>query len=365
MRPIVPAFLSCLISVIAPAARAGTIVVPDSLPTIGAALAVSAAGDTVLVQPGTYPETIVLVDGVALRAANPGQRPVLDGGGAGPVVTALNCGAGTLLEGFEVRNGAGAGLGGGAWIKSSSLRIEGCVFADNSAVHGGGVGAENSAFTMTGCALEGNAASQTGGAISVTGLPSPAISGCTFFDNDALAGGALAVRNGCTPAVSGSLMDSNRADQGGGIWFDLFAGGTVTGCTIVLNAAASGLGGGLFLNSTSAPDFVACIVAMSVTGAGVHAVSGATPTWDCNDLWGNAGGNAVAGGGDLGTNFHLDPQFCDPVSGGSFLLSDTSPCLAGGSCPTLVGALGLGCTAVAVRAEMTPSSWGAVKAGYR
>jgi hypothetical protein len=340
-------------------------VVPDSLATIGAALAVAVAGDTVLVQPGTYPETIVLVDGVTLRAADPGQRPVLDGGGSGPVVTAQNCGAGTLLQGFVVRNGAGAGLGGGAWIKSSSLRIESCRFQDNSAVHGGGVGAENSAFTLTGCELTGNAASQTGGGVSVIGLPSPTVSGCTFLDNDALAGGGLAVRNGCTPSVSGSLFDTNRADQGGGIWYDLFAGGALTGCTLVLNDASSGLGGGVFLNSLAGPAIGSCVIALSTSGAAAHAVSGATPTWDCNDLWGNAGGNSVVGGGDQGTNFFLDPEFCDPVSGGSFTLNDTSPCLAGASCPSLVGALGLGCTVTAVRAEMTPASWGAVKAGYR
>jgi len=344
--------------------RAGVIVVPDSVGTIGAALAIASSGDTVQVQPGTYPETIVLVDGVAVIAADPGQRPVLDGGGSGPVVSAQNCGSGTVLQGFVVRNGVGVGLGGGAWVKSSSLRIQDCRFEDNSAVHGGGVGGENSAFQLIDCRLEGNAASQTGGAISVTGLPSPTITGCTLFDNDALAGGGLAIRNGCTPAVSGSLIDTNRADQGGGVWYDLFAGGTLSGCTIVFNDATS-LGGGLFLNSLSGPAITACVIALSGSGAAAHAVAGATPTWDCNDLWGNANGNAVVGGGDLGTNISVDPEFCDPVSGGDFGLSDTSPCLAGVSCPSLIGAFGQACVAVSAGAEMTASSWGAVKARYR
>lgn len=363
MRPIILAFLASVLT--APAARATTIVVPDSLPTIGAALALATAGDTVSVQPGTYPETIVLVDGVTVLAADPGQRPTLDGGGGGPVVTAQSCGAGTVFQGFVVQNGTGAGLGGGMWIKSSSLRVEACRFVGNSAVHGGGIGAETSAFTLIGCELEGNTATQTGGGVSVTGLPSPSVAGCTFFDNDALVGGGLAVRNGCTPSVSGSLFDTNRGDQGGAVWYDFFGGGSLTGCTLVLNDAASGLGGGLFLNSTSAPAISNSVIALSTTGAAAHAVSGAAPTWDCNDLWGNAGGDAVVGGGDLGTSFSADPQFCDPVSGGSFTIADTSPCVPGGSCVSLVGALGIGCTAVAVQAEMAPASWGAVKAGYR
>lgn len=364
MRLFVAAF-PLLVSLSAVSAFGATIVVPDSLPTVGAALAAAVAGDTVSVQPGTYPETIVLVDGVALVAADPGQRPVLDGGGSGPVVTANGCGTGTVLQGFVVQNGVVAGSGGGAWVKSSSLRIENCRFTANTAVHGGGIGGDSSDFSLVDCELIGNSASQTGGGVSVTGLPSPTISGCTFFDNDGLAGGGLAVRNGCAPTVSGSLFDTNRADQGGGIWYDLLTGGSISGCTLVLNDASSGLGGGLFLNSLAGPSVSYCVIALSTTGEAAHAVSGATPTWDCDDLWGNAGGDAIVGGGDLGTSFSADPMFCDPVSGGTFTVSDSSPCLPGGSCASLVGAFGAGCGPVAVRVELDAASWGAVKVRYR
>ena len=123
------------------ASHAVTHHVPDSFATIGAALAASTAGDTVLVKPGTYPESIAMVDGVALLAAS-ADRPVIDGLGNGTVVTVNACGASSMIRGFTVRNGASAGTGGGASIVGSSLTIEDCRFENNSAVHGGGLSGE-------------------------------------------------------------------------------------------------------------------------------------------------------------------------------------------------------------------------------
>jgi len=359
----VPPFLLLSLAV---KAAATTIVVPDSIPTVAGALALVSAGDSVLVQPGTYPEQVTMVDGVVLLAVDPGNRPVLDGGGGGTPFTALYCGAGTFVSGFVFANGASGALGGGVYLKSTTIQIDDCRFESNTAVHGGGLGAEASSFVLTDCEFEANTASQTGGAVSLTGFSSATITGCTFRGNGALAGGAIAVRNGATPSVAASLFDANQADQGGALWYDLFAGGALTGCTLVFNEALSGLGAGAFLNTLATPAISTCILAFAVTGGGVHAVAGAAPTYGCNDVFGNAGGNTLPGGTDLGGNVFLDPLFCDPANG-VFTLQDTSPCLAAnsGGCG-LIGAFDDGgCGAVGAEPQVAAASWGAVKTRYR
>ncbi|MGQ0721868.1 MAG: right-handed parallel beta-helix repeat-containing protein [Candidatus Eiseniibacteriota bacterium] len=348
------------------AASAVTWVVPDSVPTVGGALALAGSGDSVVVGPGTYPEVVDMVDGVVLLAADPENRPVLDGGGAGTPLTAQFCSTGTVVSGFVFANGVSVALGGGVYLNRSVMQILDCRFANNSAAHGGGLGADASAFVLAGCEFEGNSAAQTGGAVSVTGLGSPSLTGCTFRGNSALVGGAVAVRNGSTPIISASLLDGNQADQGGGLWYDFFTGGSLSGCTLAFNDATSGLGAGAFLNSLATPALSTCIFAFGVGGAGLHTVAGAAPTYSCNDLFGNAGGDALGAGVDLGGNVFADPLFCGAQTG-VFTLQDTSPCLAAnsGGCGQIGAFDAGGCGAVGAGSEMAVASWGAVKSRYR
>jgi hypothetical protein len=338
--------------------------VPDSLATIAAALAVSSAGDTVLVEPGTYSETIAMVDGVALLAASPGDRPIIDGGGAGPVVTVAACGSSTLIRGFTIRSGSTAASGGGARIVASSLAIEDCLFEANSAVHGGGLSGESSAFTLTGCEFRDNVASEMGGAISVTSVPSPSISGCELAGNEALVGGGIAVRNGCEPSIDASVLVANLADQGAAVWWDFLTGGAMTNCTLVAHGALTPDGGALWFNSICAPFVGANIVAFGTGGGAVFAVAGNSAMLGCNDVFGNVGGDALGGVVDLGTNFSANPLFCD-ASAGDYTLAPSSPCLPGGPCG-LVGAFGAGsCGTISAGAQIETLTWSRIKALYR
>jgi hypothetical protein len=365
MRPALSLFPLLAASAFAPEPLlAVTFHVPDSVATIAAALAASSAGDTVLVEPGTYPETIAMVDGVALLAALPGDRPVIDGSGAGPVVTVVACGSATRIRGFTIRNGSTAASGGGARIVASSVAIEDCLFQGNSAVHGGGVSGEASAFTLDGCEFHDNLAIETGGAISVTSVPSPAISGCELAGNEALVGGAIAVRNGCEPVIDLSVFAANQADQGAALWWDFLTGGTLTSCTLVAHAALTAQGGTLWFNAISAPFVGGNIVAFGTGGGAVFAVAGNSATLGCNDVFGNAGGDLLDGVVDLGTNFSADPLFCDAAAG-DYTLQPGSPCLPGGPCG-LVGALGAGnCGIVSAGAQIDATSWSRIKARYR
>lgn len=341
-----------------------TLGVPVPFATIGSALAAAQAGDTVLVQPGTYPENLTMKSGVILRGASTADPPIIDAGQLGVGITAALCDASTRLEDLVITHGLGSGFGGGIAISASPITIHRCRLAQNTSLHGGGVGADDSAFSLIECVFENNSATQSGGAVSVTDLPSPSITGCRFVGNSAVSGGAIAVRNGCQPSIVGCVVEANSAAQGGAIWFDFFSGGSVSSCTIVTGSSTGAPSGALFFSPLSNPSIVGNIVAFAALGSAVVVGGGAAPSFGCNDVFGNAGGDSIAGVIDLGTNFSADPLFCDS-SGGDYTLQATSPCLNRPSCGT-VGAFGAGsCAGVSVDVALETSSWGALKARYR
>ena len=69
------------------AACAAVLRVPADRPSVASALAAAASGDTVLLAPGTYLESVTLPSGVTLRGADQAQPPVLDAGGGARVLT--------------------------------------------------------------------------------------------------------------------------------------------------------------------------------------------------------------------------------------------------------------------------------------
>lgn len=305
-----------------------------------------------------------MTNGVVLRGSSQVDRPIVDAQGLGTAITVTLCDTATRLEDLEIVNGFGAGFGGGLSLLASPIGVHRCRFVGNVSFQGGAVGGDDSAFSLTSCEFVGNSATQTGGAIAITDLPSPTISGCRFTDNSALAGGAIAVRNGCVPAISLCIMEANDANQGAAIWYDFFSAGSVTGCTIVFNTALAASGGSLFFSGFSAPILTSNIVAFGASGGAAFVSGGANPIFGCNDVFANTGGNTFVGAVDLGTNFSDDPLFCDGP-GGDYSLQPNSPCLSAPNCGP-VGALGIGsCGAVPVNVTLETTTWGSLKAMYR
>ena len=104
------------------------------------------------------------------------------------------------------------------------------------------------------------------------------------------------------------------------------------------------------------------IIAFSTDGEAVYCPPGVSVTFDCCDLFGNAGGDWVGGIADqygLNGNISADPLFCDPENG-DFRLQEDSPCAPGTECD-LIGAWPVGCGPTA--AEQT--TWGGLKARFR
>src|SRR6185295_4670181 len=123
---------------VAAAADAATIRVPADAATIQQAIDASAAGDTVLVSPGTYVENINY-RGKTIRLVSE-QGPavtIIDGNRAGSVVTfASGENRNAVLEGFTVRNGANGFSGGGVLVQNSAPSIIGNWIVNNGACSG-------------------------------------------------------------------------------------------------------------------------------------------------------------------------------------------------------------------------------------
>ena len=125
-------------------ARAGTLGVPAPFATIQSAIDAASAGDVVLVQPGTYVESIdFLGKAITVRAAGDFNDTILDANRADRVVTFANGeGRSSVLEGFQVSRGRTTDAigGGGILIDGASPVIRDCWIRDNrTRLVGGGI----------------------------------------------------------------------------------------------------------------------------------------------------------------------------------------------------------------------------------
>ncbi len=188
--------------------------------TIQAGIDVAEDGDTVIVLPGVYVETVDL-NGKAIHLLGQGGAGVttINGGGSGPVVSCNSLeGPGTVIEGFTITNGQ-AVAGGGMILALSSPEIIDCVFLLNSASEeGGGVAGYFASPTFTGCVFYDNVAAMPafhvygGGAYFRGG--SPALIGCEFTYNDVVGnGGALFIGPDADATVEDCTFTDNTASR--------------------------------------------------------------------------------------------------------------------------------------------------------
>lgn len=212
-----------------------------AFPSVTAGLASARSGDEAWVARGTYVERITLPSGVALYGGfngtetSRGQRSahanetILDGAMGGSVVTIpANATAGTVLEGFTIRFGAGVTYGGGVFCgESASPIVRNNTFTDNSAGAGGGFYAKSASPRLYGNAFSRNQAIYGGAVYLSEGLP--AVEGNNFFANTAIVssgasseGGGLYLDSADIPIVNNTFV-GNSASEGGAI--------DVVGCT--------------------------------------------------------------------------------------------------------------------------------------
>jgi len=266
-----------------------TVWVPGQAVTIQECLCLAVEGDEVVVSPGTYRENLHFcgVD-VVLHSSDPEDpdivsSTIIDGGGAGPVVSFLGTESeACLLAGFVVRNGRGyegGGICGGMPDNHTNSTIRNNVITANYAYHGAGL----------------------------------AYSDGRVQDNTITANSSIAEGGGvfrCDGIVENNLIAGNHAKlDGGGLYG---CQGTTRNNTIVRNSAGSG-GGGLFFCRGA---ILNCIIWGNEAMYGAQLYESSVPTYSC-----------------IGEH----PRFVD-AENGDFRLLPSSPCIdAGYNDPELPG----------------------------
>ena len=321
--------------------------------TVGAAIAVAASGDTILVCPGSYIENINFGGKAIVARSTAGPAvTVLDGNAVDSVVTFATGETSTsILEGFTIRNGRAPFDGGGIRIVSASPVIRHNLIAGNTACSALGLlidsgsplieentiannrqptcggGTMGGAISIRGTSsaiirrnlITGNGGVYSGGGIGMNSAGSPTIESNVISGNSAAQGGGIGMINNTSPLIRGNLIIGNEAQSGGGVYW-LVPGGS-TGPLLVNNTIAdnsSPQGSGVFADGidqnarlwnniiVAAPGQTAVFcgnlgdqLAPAFFSNDVFSATGATYAGTCADQTG------------INTNISADPLFVD------------------------------------------------------
>ncbi len=246
------AWIMCLI--LLPAyALATTHHVPADFTTIQAGLDVSANGDTVLVQPGTYVENIVWpqVNGIKLIAAGDSSNTIIDGNEAGRVILLLSEGlvdTTTLIRGFTIQNGGHEyWYQNGAGIKciESSPTISHCRISENRGgefANGTGLYLDDSSPHIIHCRIADNRSEGAGGGVYIWETSNPTIQNCVFSGNFAVVGGAIYCRDESIQNITDCVFEGNVGELGAAIYGWDSSNLEVSHCTFASNSSSYAAG---------------------------------------------------------------------------------------------------------------------------
>jgi len=167
--------------------RASTVYVPDDYTSIQGAISAAVNEDTIIVRPGTYPESIDFYGKeIHLRSEQGPNVTIIDGGQSSWIVVTFRFaeGPGAIIEGFTITNGDHP-VGGGVYCYYASPTIRDNIITANAAVRGGGIRCYHSEAIISGNVISDNIADSRGGGIDCEG-GSPDISNNAIVNNSSL-----------------------------------------------------------------------------------------------------------------------------------------------------------------------------------
>ncbi|HXM60423.1 MAG TPA: right-handed parallel beta-helix repeat-containing protein [Terriglobales bacterium] len=218
--------------------------------TIGHAISLASSGDSIMVAPAIYKETLTINFSLKLIGAD-AATTIVDGGGSdgGTVISVSSSAGSVVLSKMTLRNG-GAGI-----VNSGALRVDDSTISGNSP--GGGV-ENDGAITLDRSTVRGNSASGIDGYYSNAGgiynEGTLTVNDSTISDNSAVGnyvcGGGI--YNAGTLTINNSTINGNQASgesnsSGGGI--DNEGAVVLNNSTLTGNSATiyggDGYGGGI------------------------------------------------------------------------------------------------------------------------
>ena len=249
--------------------------------SIQAAVNAAAAGDLIVVWPGTYSPITSDNKAITIESTGGAEWTIIDGEGDNRCATLGDWDENhTVLTGFTLTNGS-ADEGGGSFGGT----LNNCTLTGNTADWGGGA----SWSTLNNCTLTGNTANYGGGASDST------LNNCTLTGNTANYGGGS-----CWGDLNNCTLTGNTANQnGGGSSY-----GTLNNCIVWGNTLT---GSGTSTNYSSSAFYYSCTTPLPSSGAG---------------------------------NLSSDPMF-ENAANGDFRLQTGSPCIDAGINLLAVGSVDL------------------------
>ncbi len=211
---------------------------------LASAVAAASAGAEITLCEGTHRANVTTAVPLTLRSLHGAGLTMLDGGGAGAIVT---MGDDLTVDGLTFTGGAGVQGGAidGSAAAGALLDIDGCILEGNEADSGGALYALELDLRITDTDLRDNTASVEGGALWVSGSGALDLESVLLYGNDAESGGGAYLAG---VVAEGGVFFDNTASYGGGVYLD---GATLQGAWIGENLASS-RGGGVALDGGAA-----------------------------------------------------------------------------------------------------------------
>ncbi|MCP4582622.1 MAG: T9SS type A sorting domain-containing protein [candidate division Zixibacteria bacterium] len=350
-----PKYLIILIVVTIAANTAATIIdIPYDYPTIQQGIDASSDGDTVLVQPGTYVESIhfngynIVLGSLFLTTGDTSHisNTIID---ANNVYCAIIVDSGedstSLITGFSILNGYSRNhltAAGVTCMNASSPEIRYNIIANSDGHYGGALSCrENSRAYIHDNRIISNMAFQ--GAGIYTSNAQPIIENNIIRGNDSSAeGGGIICLDGATTIIKGNMISENSGCCGGGIcvWYS----NPIISYNVIFNNQVSNYGGAInFLHTNCLVTNNTIFGNIAGSGGAIFCHSFGDPVIVNTIFWGDSassqydeiydGGDPAAitysnidGGYNGEGNIDADPLFINPYND-DFHLQTGSPCI--------------------------------------
>lgn len=259
-------FLILIFCAISGMASSATIQVPGDYSTIQAAIDAAAAGDIVLVAPGTYVENLNFQGkAITLKSSDGPKTTVIDGGSptdpnyGSVVLFENNEGRDSVIQGFTLINGTGTFdptyqfLGGGIRCKGASPTIVDNIITGNTAVYSGGINCyPDAAPLIQNNDISYNTASKLDGAIECWNNSDAVITGNRFEGNSAADIGAILIGLKSDVVLNDNVFIGNHCQK-------------YAGAIMIIDQCDTVVSGNLFYDNTSTLEGGAIRVAVNST----------------------------------------------------------------------------------------------------